>query len=82
MEKKTTRGRKPKVQVDHTILNEEIANEVVELSYEVVVDQQPEATQTQNEESESFYSYKCIECGNVQKVRQCKRCGGHITRRL
>ena len=81
MEKKP-RGRRPKVQVDHSIVNEEIANEVVEQVVEEVVAPRPEAPQTPSEESESFYSYKCIECGNVPKTRQCKRCSGHITRRL
>lgn len=26
--------------------------------------------------------YKCIECGNINETKQCKRCGGSISRKL
>jgi hypothetical protein len=26
--------------------------------------------------------YKCIECGQINESVQCKRCGGHIARKL
>lgn len=26
--------------------------------------------------------YKCIECGQVNESKQCKRCGGSISRKL
>jgi recombinational DNA repair protein RecR len=26
--------------------------------------------------------YKCIECGKVNESKQCKRCGGSISRKL
>jgi hypothetical protein len=82
MEKKVTRGRKPKVQISQPIINEELVNEVVQESVQEVV-QEPLAPKTQLEESvEMFHSYKCIECGSVQKTRRCKRCGGHLTRRV
>jgi len=82
MEKKVTRGRKPKVQVSQELINEQLVQEAVEQVQEVVAEPVAVA-QTQAEESvEMFHSYKCIECGNIQKTRQCKRCGGHLTRRV
>jgi hypothetical protein len=26
--------------------------------------------------------YKCLECGQINETVQCKRCGGHIARKL
>lgn len=70
MEKKVTRGRKPKVQISQPIINEELVNEVV---------QEPLAPNTQPEQSVA-YMYKCIECGNVQLVKRCQRCSSHLVR--
>ena len=83
MEKKVTRGRKPKVQISQPLINEELVNEIVQEEVQEEVVEQPAVAQTPKEESaEMFHSYRCIECGNIQKTRQCKRCGGHITRRI
>jgi uncharacterized Zn finger protein len=78
MEKKVTRGRKPKVQISQPIINEELVNEVVQESVQEVV-QEPLAPKTQLEESVS-YMYRCIECGNVQLVKRCQRCSSHLVR--
>lgn len=77
MEKKVTRGRKPKVQVEQSIVNEEIVNEIVELG-----SPQPEAPQTpQQEVAEApAYMYKCMECGQVNLVKRCKRCSSGLVR--
>ena len=82
MEKKVTRGRKPKVQVDHSIINEEIANEIVEQVVEEVVVPQPKAPQTTKQEVEEkpAYMYKCMECGQVNLVKRCKRCSSGLVR--
>lgn len=78
MEKKTTRTRKPKVQISHPIINEELVNEIVQESVQEVV-QEPLAPNTQLEESVA-YMYKCIECGSVQLVKRCQRCSSHLVR--
>jgi translation initiation factor 2 beta subunit (eIF-2beta)/eIF-5 len=82
MEKKVTRGRKPKVQVEQSIVNEEIVNEIVEQAVEEVVVPQPEAPQTpkQGVEEKPAYMYKCMECGQVNLVKRCKRCSSGLVR--
>ena len=77
MEKKVTRGRKPKVQVDQSIVNEEIVNEIVELgSPELEAPQTPQ----QEVEEKPAYMYKCMECGQVNLVKRCKRCSSGLVR--
>ena len=77
MEKKVTRARKPKVQVEQPIVNEEIVNEIVEFG-----SPEPEAPQTPKQEVEEkpAYMYKCMECGQVNLVKRCKRCSSGLVR--
>ena len=77
MEKKVTRARKTKVQVEQSIVNEEIVNEIVELG-----SPEPEAPQApQQEVAEAPASmYKCMECGQVNLVKRCKRCSSGLVR--
>ena len=49
---------------------------------EEAVVQESVAPQTTKKEEEKTVRYKCSECGNVQGVKRCLRCGGHILREV
>ena len=51
-------------------------------SVEEVVSQESIAPQTTKKQEEKAVRYKCSECGNVQGVKRCLRCGGHILREV
>jgi predicted RNA-binding Zn-ribbon protein involved in translation (DUF1610 family) len=53
----------------------------VEVQAEEVV-QESVAPQTTQKQEEKAVRYKCSECGNVQGVKRCLRCGGHIVREV
>jgi predicted RNA-binding Zn-ribbon protein involved in translation (DUF1610 family) len=53
----------------------------VEVQAEEVV-QESIAPQTTQKQEEKAVRYKCSECGNVQGVKRCLRCGGHIVREV
>ena len=79
MEQKQRRGRKPQVKLEQSLVNEEIVNEVVQDS--VQIEQEPAPQTPQQEVSDKpAYMYKCIECGQVNLVKRCKRCSGSILR--
>jgi len=86
MEKKTRAPRKPKAKIEAHLTEEQVMVGSPEVMAIEKLDVSPSEMhinpQPKTEDVELFYSYKCIECGNIQKVRQCKRCGGNITRRL
>lgn len=49
---------------------------------EEVVSQESITPQTTQKQEEKAVRYKCSECGNVQGVKRCLRCGGHIVREV
>ena len=54
----------------------------VEVQVEEVVAQESVASQTTQKQEEKAVRYKCSECGNVQGVKRCLRCGGHLVREV
>lgn len=69
-ENQTPKPRKPrKKKVAAPQIEEAVAQESVT----------PQTTQKQEEKA---VRYKCSECGNVQGVKRCLRCGGHILREV
>lgn len=64
------KARKPRKKKEVTVNTEE------------VVAQQSVAPQTTKTEEPKAVRYKCSECGNVQGVKRCLRCGGHIVREV
>lgn len=68
-ENKNTKARKPR-------------KKKVEVQVEEVVAQEGIAPQTTQKQEEKAVRYKCSECGNVQGVKRCLRCGGHIVREV
>ena len=68
-ENKNTKARKPR-------------KKKVEVQVEEVVAQESIAPQTTQKQEEKAVRYKCSECGNVQGVKRCLRCGGHIVREV
>lgn len=68
-ENKNTKVRKPR-------------KKKVEVQVEEVVAQESIAPQTTQKQEEKAVRYKCSECGNVQGVKRCLRCGGHIVREV
>jgi predicted RNA-binding Zn-ribbon protein involved in translation (DUF1610 family) len=78
MEKKTTRVRKPKAQVDQPIVNEVVEQTIVN----EVVEQEPEAPQAPKQEvtENPAYMYRCMECGQVNLVKRCQRCSSVLVR--
>lgn len=68
-ENKNTKARKPR-------------KKKVEVQVEEVVAQESIAPQTTQKQEEKAVRYKCSECGNVQGVKRCLRCGGHLVREV